>query len=177
MRAPFDGIVASSNIKPGALVMNGQSLGEFFSPAVYDLETEVSQSDINFISLGDEVTLKDEFTDTEYTGKVSRISQNVDSRTQSVKVYVSVSDSNLKEGQYLNGDITTTFSTQAIKLPRKYIVNNHYVYTVKDSILHSTPIDIIRNNNSTSIVGGLENGTLVSTKTKNLHEGLKVSIN
>ncbi len=176
IKAPFDGIVASSNIKPGALVMNGQSLGEFFNPSVYDLETEVSPEDVQLIELGDKVALNDEFSNETYKGEVTRISKNIEQKTQSVKVFVTVTNSDLKDGQYLNGAIKTSRANMAIELPRKLIMEDKYVFTVEGGILKKQEIDLIRNNNSTAIIAGLEDGTLISEKTKNLHEGLKVSV-
>jgi multidrug efflux pump subunit AcrA (membrane-fusion protein) len=177
IKAPFDGTVATSNIKTGGLVMNGQALGSFFNPVVYDLEAEVSLEDIGFISLGDKVKLQDEATLASYEGGLSRISNNIDQQTQSVKVFITIVNKNLKEGQYLKGDILTSNSNLAMEIPRKLIVKNNIVFCVKDSVLQEQPIRIIRNNNNTATVSGLENGMLISGKTKNLHAGLRVGIN
>lgn len=175
--APFDGVVASSNIKPGALVRNGQPLGEFFNTEVYDLETEVSIFDAKFVKIGDQVELMDNSSnEASYIGKVSRISNTIDQRTQSVKIYITIKDKSLREGQYLTGKILTSNHNLAVEIPRKLIVNNTFVLTVNDSILQEQQINIIRNNSNTAIVTGLENGIMISGKTKNLHSGIKVEI-
>ncbi len=174
IEAPFNGIVSMSNLKPGSLVMNGQKIGEFFNPSIYDFEAELSVSDLQYIEIGNQTTLKDTYTDKVWTGKVSRISQNIDSRTQTVKIYVSIDGKGLKEGQYLSGSIRSTKSNLAMELSRKLIINDKEVLLVVDSVLKSYPVEIIRLHDNTALVAGLPEGALISQKTKGLHEGIKV---
>ncbi len=172
--APFDGTVISSNIKPGALVMNGQNLGEFIGTGNFDLETQVSVADAGYLQIGDLVELSTGNQVDNLTGNVSRISQSVDQSSQMVNVYITVSNPNLKAGQYLEGRIKTSTSVRAATLPRKMITNNQSVFLVKNETILEQPVTVITTIADKVIIAGLENGVQVSTKIQNLYSGLKV---
>ena len=98
IKAPFNGTVVSSNIKPGTLVRGGQLLGEFMSTYVYDLESSVTVEQATIIKIGDKVTLMSENIVESINGEVSRINDNVDPNTQMVNIYITVSGNDLWEG-------------------------------------------------------------------------------
>lgn len=176
LEAPFDGVISQSNIKPGTLVMNGQQLGSFLDPNVYDLETEIGIENIEFLKIGDRVELSSENISGSWIGRLSRIAESVDPQTQTVKVYITVVDKILKEGQYLNGRIYTSVTNLAIEIPRRLIINSNQVFIVENGLLEKHEIEIIYIKENTAIVQGLEDGCLVSEKIKGLHEGLKVQV-
>lgn len=176
IKAPFTGVISKSNIKPGTLVMNGQQLGSYLDPKVYDLETEVSIGDIGFLKIGDKVELSSENISGSWMGTLSRISESVDAQTQTVKVYITVEDKMLKEGQFLNGIIITSTTNFAVEIPRKLLINDNNVFTVNNGLLKKQEVIIVQINENTAIVKGLKDGSIVSEKTKGLHEGLKVEV-
>ena len=177
IKAPFDGVLSQSNIKPGALVMNGQKLGAFLNASIYDLEAEVAIGEIGFLKVGDKVRMTSENVSGEWKGTLSRISEQVDPKTQTVKVFITVKDRSLKEGQFLSGVIHTSVSNYGVEIPRKLLMNGNEVFVVNNGILSKKQIHAVQIKENTAIIQGLENGDLVSEKTKGLHEGLKVQIN
>ena len=176
VKAPFSGVVSASTIKPGTLVRNGQKLGEFFNPNIYDLEVEINRSEISFIKINDKVDLNDATTKENWTGIVSRISDVVDSQTQTVKVYITVKGKGLREGLFLNGKLKTSVETNAFRLPRKLIVNTNEVFVLEGEKIGKKTVNIIQTTEEYYIVTGLENGTQISEKTKNIHEGMEVKL-
>ena len=153
---------------------SGQKLGEFFNPNIYDLEAEINRSEINFVHINDEVKLNDATTNENWIGKVTRISDIIDNQTQTVKIYVTISGKGLREGLFLSGTIKTSVENNAFSLPRKLLMNNNQVFVVEDGKIISKTVNIIQTNEEFYTVTGLEDGTLISEKTKGLHENMEV---
>ena len=174
IHAPFSGVVSQSMIKPGTLVRSGQKIGEFFNPNIYDLEVEINRTEIDFIKINDKVNLKDASTQKSWTGAVTRISDIIDSKTQTIKIFITVSGNDLREGLFLTGNIKTSVKNNAFSLPRKLIVNNNEVFVVENGKIINKKVNIIQTTEEYCIVTGLENGTLISQKTKGIHKDMKV---
>lgn len=176
IKAPFNGTVVSSNIKPGTLVRVGQLLGEFISNYIYDLESSVTIDQATLIKLGDKVNLSSENISKTIQGKVSRINDNVEPNTQMVNIYITVSGSDLWEGMYLQGDIINSNIISATEIPRRIITNKNTVFVISDSIANEQKVEIISLNGDTAIVTGLADSTKLSTKSQNIYNGQKVKI-
>jgi len=176
IKAPFNGTVVSSEIRPGTLVRGGQILGEYMSTYTYDLETSVTVEQSYLIKIGDRAVLKSESVGDEIVGNVTRINNNVDPQTLMVNVYITVKGNELWEGMYLTGNITSSSNIVATEIPRRIITNDNSVFTVKDSIVVEKPIEIISLHGDTAVVIGLKDGEMVSTKSQDIYSGQKVNI-
>ncbi len=176
IKAPFNGIVVSSNIKPGTLARVGQPLGEFISNYVYDLESGATVEQAALIKIGDKVNLNSENIVKTIKGKVTRINTNVDPNTQMVNIYITISGSDLWEGMYLQGDIYSSTIISATEIPRRIITNNNTVFVITDSLATEQKIEIISLNGDTAIVTGLNDSTKLITKSQNIYSGQKVNI-
>lgn len=174
IRAPFDGTVTESFIKPGNLIRNGQTLGVFLNPSIYDLETTVDIESIQHIAVGDEVNLTSAYAENSWTGFVSRISDGLDVNSQMVKVFISVSGSGLREGMYLKGDILTTSTLEGVILPRKLLESNNTVLEVLDGKINRLAVNVAATRGEEAVVTGLAGGTIISLKTQNLANGTEV---
>ena len=174
IEAPFTGEVIESNIKPGTLVMTGQKLGEYVNTNAYDLVVGIDLNSLNGIEEGNRVRLYSNNFNGKWDGAVRRISKKVDEKTQMVNVYISVSGSGLKEGMFLNADISLNQEVYGIEIPRKLLVDNNNVYTVEDGVIALQPIKITQKKEDTAIVEGIENGSLLSLKTSGIHKGISV---
>ncbi|MCJ7802429.1 MAG: HlyD family efflux transporter periplasmic adaptor subunit, partial [Candidatus Marinimicrobia bacterium] len=118
IKAPFNGTVVSSNIKPGTLVRGGQLLGEFMSTFVYDLETSVTVEQAELLKIGDKARLMSENNAQEILGTITRINDNVNPSTLMVNVYITVRGNDLWEGMFLNGDVYSASIVRATEIPR-----------------------------------------------------------
>ena len=175
-KAPFNGTVVSSNIKPGTLVRVGQPLGEYISNYVYDLESSVSLEQAISIKIGNKAILNTESISEAINGKVSRINNNVDPSTQMVNIYITVSGSDLWEGMYLQGDLYSSTIVRATEIPRRIITNDNTVFVVIDSVAKELNVEIISLNGDTAVVTGLNDSTKLITKSQNMYDGQKVNI-
>lgn len=173
---PYEGIVTMSAIKPGTLVRVGQKLGEYVNINDYELEVAVSLKNIPFLKRGDKINLQSDIIEGEWQGQISRINNTIDDKTQTVSVYISVSSANLKEGMYLKGDITTSKMYRGLELPRKLLIDSNYIYAVEGETVKKQEVEILQERADVVIVKGVEDGTLISRKTKNIHNGLKVNV-
>lgn len=174
IRAPFKGEVIESNIKPGTLVMSGQKLGEFVNTSVFDLVVGVDLNNLHGIETGNEVKLYSNATGQKWNGKVRRISNKIDDKTQMVNVYISVSGKGLKESMFLNADISLSHKILGIEIPRKLLVDSEHVFVVNNKMVHLQEIHVIQRKENTVIIEGLANGSLLALKTSAIHEGLTV---
>ncbi|MBC8376805.1 MAG: HlyD family efflux transporter periplasmic adaptor subunit [FCB group bacterium] len=176
IRAPFDGSVTESYIKPGNLVRNGQTLGVFLNPNHYDLETTVGINEIKHISVGDQVTLQSGTSEVELIGRVSRISDGLDANSQMVKVFISISGPGLREGMYLKGEILTSSSIEGVVLPRKLLESNDTILEVQEGKISRLAVNVVSTRGEEAVVTGLDDGTIISLRTQNLQNGTIVKV-
>ena len=174
--APFNGSVTESYIKPGNLVRSGQTLGVFLNPERYDLETTVGINEIKHIALGDPVKLTSGNSESTWMGKVSRISDGLDVNSQMVKVFITVSGPELREGMYLKGDILTTSWLEGVILPRKLLESNDTVLEVQNGKINRISVHVVSTRGEVAVVTGLRDGTQISLRTQNLQNGTVVRV-
>ncbi len=174
--APFSGVLVEANITPGTLVSPGQKLGEFIKPGVYELELNVNASLANFLKIGKKVVLENIDKSKMYEGRVSRINSQIDRASQTIQLFVEVRSNELKEGEYLKADIKSQEIDSVYELNRKLLVDQSFVFLVKDSALVKQPISILHSGENSLIIKGIpENSQLITLPMPNGYEGMKVS--
>lgn len=162
--APFNGILTEALVTKGTLIRQGQKLGEYIDPSVYELELSIEKSYSDLLKIGKEVTLSTNDSDSEYIGKVTRINGKIDQATQTIKVFVEVKGSDLKEGMYLEANLKTINATDAIEISRKLLIDESQIFIVKDSILDVIDVDPVHFSSKTVVVKGVPNGTRILSK-------------
>ncbi len=161
IRAPYKGIVTESDITAGSLVRAGQKLGEFTNISVYEAAMPVNLSDLPFVKIGDRVTLTSEELPGTFSGKIRRINEKIDRNTQTVQVFISVSDPNLKDGMYMNASIQASGNIVCAKIPEKWLVNGNSVYLLRDSSFMLCPVQVILDQDDNVLVHGLKQGETI----------------
>jgi multidrug efflux pump subunit AcrA (membrane-fusion protein) len=151
-------------VTKGTLIRQGQKLGEYIDPSVYELELSIEKSYSDLLKIGKEVTLSTNDSDSEYIGKVTRINGKIDQATQTIKVFVEVKGSDLKEGMYLEANLKTINATDAIEISRKLLIDESQIFIVKDSILDVIDVDPVHFSSKTVVVKGVPNGTRILSK-------------
>jgi multidrug efflux pump subunit AcrA (membrane-fusion protein) len=175
--APFSGVLVAANITPGTLISPGQKLGEFIKTGVYELELNVNASMTDFLKVGKKVTLFTTDHSSTYQGTVARINSQIDRASQTIQLFVEVRSNELSEGEYLEADINAQNVSDVFELNRSLIVDEKYVFLVRDSILVKQPITIVHANESTLVVKGLEDSSeLISVPVSGGYEGMKVAV-
>ncbi len=177
IKAPFSGVLVEANITPGTLISPGQKLGEFIRTGVYELELNVNASLTDFLKLGKKVTLFNTDKTSTYEGTVSRINSQIDRASQTVKLFVEVRSNELSEGEYLEADINAQNIDNVLEINRNLIVDESFVFLVKDSLLIKQPISIVHSSQNSIIVKGLtDSSELVATPVPGGYEGMKVIV-
>ncbi|MCT4590835.1 MAG: HlyD family efflux transporter periplasmic adaptor subunit [Carboxylicivirga sp.] len=178
IRAPFTGVVTSVDAEAGKAVRSGSALGTMISTASYDLEITIPLSNMDQIKVGTEAVLNSSEIDGQWIGKVVRISGDIDEQSQSVKVFIRVSGSALKEGMYLNANIDQKPLDDAMRIPRKMLDNNNQIFVVENSKLKLLPVNVITKQSDYAIIQGLDEGIAVlETVIKSAYDGMPVRVN
>jgi len=174
--APFSGVIAQTNIFPGSMVMPGQALASMINTAHYELEAPITESNLEDVKIGNTVQLTATSGNKQWTGKVVRFGNTIDPATQSIPIYIKVSGRNLKEGMYLKGQIKGTPLSDVISLPKNLIVNQEFVYTLKDSTLHLQKLEIQNRDNKNVYANQFSAETwIVKDDPRGLFAGQKVA--
>ena len=177
LKAPFSGVLTEALVTPGSLVRVGQKLGEFIDPSVYEMEVSVNAEFADLLKKGNAVKLHNLEKTKEYTGKVIRINGKVDATSQTIKAYIQLAHKDLREGTYLEADLTARSEKNAIEVSRKLLVDNKQLYIVRDSILDLIEVEPVYFSAESAVIKGVENGTLIlSRPTSGAYQGMQVKI-
>ena len=177
LRAPFTGILTEALVTPGSLVRVGQKLGEFIDPSVYEMEVSVNAEFADLLKKGNMVKLHNLERTKQYTGKVIRINGKVDATSQTIKAYIQVAHSDLREGTYLEANLSARSEKDAIEISRKLLVDNKQLFVVRDSILDLIDVEPVYFSAESAVIKGVENGTLILSKpTPGAYQGMLVKI-
>lgn len=176
--APFSGVLTMADINEGAVIRTGQQLGELMATSYYELVATVPLSQLDFLKPGGEVALYSEDIAGEWTGKVRRISDQIDAQTQTVDVFVGVSGKDLREGMYLRGEADAKSLSNAVEIDRELLLNEKEVFVVRnDTLLVLQPVTVQKFNRETVIVSGLPDGSQLLTSTvAGAYDGMRVQL-
>lgn len=161
MRAPFDGVVSVSLINPGTLIRVGQKLGEFISTELYEMEASVTLFDANRLEMGQYVNLTSEDVQGIFAGRIQRINRVLDATSLTVKVYIHLKDSRLRDGMYMVARTEGKPIAGAVAVTKDLLVENSHLFAVENSILVLKPIRVVAERGDTAIVRGLADGTKI----------------
>ena len=175
--APFSGIVTEALVTKGTLIRPGQKLGEFIDTSVFELELSIGKKFSDLLKIGEQVELNTVDTGNKYTGKVVRVNGRIDQETQTIKVFVEVKGENLKEGMYLEAQLEARNEPNAIKLPRKLLVDESKIFILNDSVLDILKVEPIYFSDRDVVVKGVPNGTkLLSRSVPGAYVGMLVKV-
>ncbi len=174
--APYQGSVVKALIKKGTLVMPGQRIGTYIDPSGFELETEISLSDLQFVSQGGVFYLKSSALNKTWKGRVTRINKSINTSSQMLKMYIFVSGSSLKEGMFLSGIGQGATFENSLSINRK-LIKNGGVYLVDSGQVKFKPVHVLYVNKSKAIVKGLDNGDqYIVDNMKGIYDGMKVNV-
>ena len=175
IRAPYNGILIASMIEPGTAINVGQQLGTFINPYRYELEIAINTSYNDFLKIGKSVQLYDVNRTKSWSGKVCRINSTVDPSSQTIPVFVDVKGNGLKEGMYLEADLTGKEEQNVFEINRKLLIGDDKLFVVQDTLLDLVEIDPIYFKEETVLVRGLSDGTkLLAYNIPGAHVGMIV---
>lgn len=161
LRAPFDGVITESDITPGSLVRAGQKLGEFTRTNLYELEAPVNLGHLPFIKIGDRVELTSADFSKPFSGTISRINQKIDRNSQTVQIYIRVSDKRLKDGMYLTAEMRSSQKISGVMIPAKWLGKGGTVYLKKNDKFETRVVEVLLSQGDNILVSGLNNGDVI----------------
>ncbi len=178
LRAPFSGILTEALVNPGTLVRPGQKLGEFIDPSVYEMEVPVNKSLLPALRVGKSVEVRDvDNPEKRWRGRIVRINGKVDRATQTIKVYVELRGSDLKEGMYLEAVMEGTPIENAVEISRNLLVDESKVFVVKDSVLQFAEVKPVFYHEKTVIIQGLKDGEqMLAGIVPGAYPGMKIKV-
>ena len=162
--APFTGILTDALVTEGTLIRAGQKLGEFINTGVYELEVSISKNFSDLLKVGEQVALMNLDKTKNYMGKVIRINGSVDQATQTIKAFIEVRDSNLREGMYLEANLNAKEETNAIEIDRNLLLENNQIFIVRDSILDIMDVNPVYFSDKTVVLKEIPDGTTILSK-------------
>jgi membrane fusion protein, multidrug efflux system len=174
--APFDGSFTHVNLQTGSFVNVGTNIGKVLRSDLMELKLSVETRDISWVKLGAPVTILGEDQVSQWRGKISRISEYVNSTTQSIDVFVDIApgQTTIYDGQYFKANIPGTIIRSAVEMPRNAIFEGNQVYVLNDSTLKATQVNVLKLNPETAIVNGLDEGSeLVVEPLVSAYSGMK----
>jgi multidrug efflux pump subunit AcrA (membrane-fusion protein) len=162
--APFSGILTEALVTKGSLIRQGQKLGEYIDPSVYEVALSIERAYGNLMRTGEKVTLTAMDLDKEYDGKVTRINGKIDQASQTIKVFVEVVGADLKEGMYMEAQLAAKSEDNAIEISRKLLVNENEVFVLRDTILDIIEVRPVHFSDKTVIIKGVPDGMKIISK-------------
>jgi len=175
IHAPFSGVLTEANIDEGALVRAGQKLGEFISPNIYELEVAVNSTYADLLKTGNSVTLNNIERTKNWIGKVNRLNSFIDPNTQTIQAFIRVSGKGLREGMYLEADLTAKDEENTFEVSRKLIQDINKLFVLEGDKLILKEIETIHFMEKTVVIRGLSDGTeLLERMLPGAYEGMTV---
>lgn len=175
MRAPFSGIVASKNAEEGD-VINPMMGG--FSPnsgvltlmdyGKVKVEIEVTQEDVVLIQRGQSAELSvSAYPNRTFEGLVSVVNLAADPVSKKFKVEIQADNPDFLLRPNTFGKVSLEISSRedVIVIPQAAILDNSYVFVVKENKVERRNIEIgLQNDTMVEILSGLSEGELVVTE-------------
>jgi len=175
--APFNGSIITAELNAGSTIRVGARLGEIINLDDLEIEVPLPVQDIEWIDTNESVMFSSAEVSGTWQGKVKRIGKNIDTRTQTVQVFINVKDSKksgLFNGAFLKAEIPGKLIKNAISVPRKLIYDKQYVYLIKNGELDYHQINVARREMDNVIVnnGLMTDDTLVTEVLQGVAKGM-----
>jgi membrane fusion protein (multidrug efflux system) len=176
--APFTGTFTEVYLEVDSYANTGGRVATAIKTDELELEVPVAQFDAEWIKIGDKVNVHADQRGLNWTGTVVRKSQFVDPNTQSQSIFVLLknhSSPTLLTGEYYNAEFSGHPIDGVMEVPRNIVFNTNEVFVIVDGRLQKRVVNIIKVNEKTLIMNGLEEGEiLVMQPLVNVLEGTLV---
>lgn len=165
IRAPFDGAIVAADLRTGSNVRSGTRIGEIISLEELEMVVPLTVEDVQWIEMERPVVLTSAEIRGEWHGRIRRIGKTVDPQTQTVQVYILIDEADdLYDGIFLKAGIPGRTIEPAVRIPRKALYREQYVYLIEDGVLALRPVDVVRSEpESVIIAAGLSAGDVLVT--------------
>lgn len=167
IRAPFKGTFLNVNVEVGAYTNTGGRIATMIATDALEVEIPVENESTRWIRTGDPVDLASIDQERTWHGRVSRVSDFVDVTTQSRSIFARVSLQNqppLYAGEYLKAEFRGGMVPGVMEIPRNAVFNYNEVFIVLDGLLKIQKTEVVKLNQTTALIRGIEPGVFVVTQ-------------
>ncbi len=162
--APFNGAFTEVYAEPGAVASPGARIAKMIRTDKLELEVPVEVGNIHFLKTGQNVKIISSDKNEIFTGKILRISDFVDAKTQSVPVFIDISarkNKRVYQGEYMTAVFSNINLENVFEIPREAVFNQNQVFIVENNKLKKKTINVKKLNNETVFFNGLPEGTVI----------------
>ena len=134
--APFNGSIVSAQLRVGSTAAPGTRLAEIINLEELEVEIQVPAADVAWIRTNSRVDLTTPDGSVKWLGHIDRIGNVIDTRSQSIFAYIKLDDTadvTPTAGIFLRADIVAETIPNAMKVPRKAVYEESYVFMVEAS--------------------------------------------
>lgn len=143
IKAPFDGQLSIVRVESGQSVGPQHHLGTFIDSNNFILTASIRKYDAEKIPIGTQIDLYDQDRILSAIGTLTRKNPVINPATQMIELYFSAQGRNLREGQFLSGDITSTESQYQALIPKTALLRSGHVYTLRENKLIQVPVQLV----------------------------------
>ncbi len=198
--APFDGMIANTNVRPGQFVSMAIQLGEIFATDVAEIRLPLSTSDLSFIKLprhseptdpnrSPKVILTSQVGEEtqNWTGLIVRSEENVDPINRMVYVVARVDDpyslnningTPLRRGTFVKATIDGRTAKKISVLPRTALRGKDRVWVAKDGKLIYRKVKAVYQDQNLAIISeGIESGEqIIVSLLAGVIDGMRIKV-
>lgn len=172
VRAPADGVVAIRYVNSGQQVATGTPLFRVVQPGDLVVHVNLPESTLGQVFEGQEAyVVSDALSDSEFSGKVEKVSPVVDPRTGTVRITIELESAQgdeknvLRPGMFVKAFIVTDEQKDAVTIPRRAVVQSEggsFVYRVRDGIARRVAVELgVTEGSKVQIESGIAVGDLI----------------
>lgn len=161
--APWSGTVVEIISEPGSIINPGVKVARIAKTGDFEVKVPITLAQIELYKSKGLATFTDAKKNKVGTGKIIRISDVINQRTQSIDVFYSIqptSKDKIYNGMFVNASIDQISDDKSMAIPRMAVKENK-VMVLKGNQLVPKTIEIVNNKPDTVFVTGLTNGELV----------------
>ncbi len=181
--APFNGVIGTRDISPGAIVAPGTLVATLQQTDPLKLDFHVPGQFRNNISIGQPVNFTIAGVSDTFVAKVSVIDPGANAATRTIKIRAMVPNSAGKiiPGSFAHVQINFESSNDALLIPSQAVIpstRDRLVAVVKDGKAKLTPIQTgVRTQNMVLVESGLQEGdTIITTGIMQVKAGMNIQL-
>jgi membrane fusion protein, multidrug efflux system len=158
--APFNGTVIEVFTEPGALAGPGVRIAKIAKTGEFEVKVPITLKNLDFFKKENTAVFKNAEGKTVASGRILRISDLINQRTQSVDVYYSlqaVEGNTIYNGMFLTAQIKQTSNESSFTIPRMAMEDNKVQLLSKNKVEERT-VQVIGSKPDSLFITGLQNG-------------------
>ena len=167
--APFNGLLSTVDVKQGAMVSPGQRLGTFIGKEKFDIIADIKKEQISWVNVNDTLLLEN--------GKsavVKRIDNTIDTKSQTIKIYASITNKNLKHDDFVSGILKSSQKVRGCVIDRRLISGSNTIFILENEVVQKIPIRQLISNHGKSLITGIKQPVTLLTKTSGIKAGQRI---